>query len=165
MSVRLFATVLVCLAAAPAAYAEDHVLCNTTAIPPFTVKSGAPITIEWIMADTAMENGVNVPNRYDGFYVQIDSGPKEDIGKATALAACSNASQKPGDVPYTYKTKNGVTRGSHNLHLSAWSFTLDGAGNPTTNRQESAVTITPFSAGDPVMSGPPISPVNIAIGQ
>lgn len=159
--------VLVLLALAAPAWAQtDHILCNTQAMGPFVVTSGAPFHITWIMPDTATEPGqsVMVPNRVDGFYTQIDAGPKDDIGMATALAPCSSASTRPGDIPYTYRTEAGVSRGTHQLKISAWNFLLDGAGNPTTNRQESVVTVVPFSAGDPVLFGPPSQPTNVFIG-
>lgn len=142
---------------------QDHPLCNTTPVGPFTVTSGAPFNVLWIMPDTASENGMNVPNRYEGFYLQIDGGPKEDIGKATALPECGSSSMKPGDIPYTYTTPSGVSRGPHTLKISAWNHTLDGAGNPTTTIQESVVISVPFSAGDPVLFGPPVSPNSVVV--
>lgn len=150
---------------AGSAAAQDHVLCNQNPTGPFTVTSGAPFTVSWIMSDTATENGITVPNRYNGFYFQIDAGPKTDIGMAAASPACSAGSLKPGDIPYTYKTPQGVTRGTHQLKISAWSFTLDGAGNPTTNRQESTVTQIPFNAGDPILFGPPMPPSSVTISK
>lgn len=150
------------LLATPVA-AQDHVLCTTTAAPPFTVTSGSPFTVQWIMPDTTTENGQTVPNRWNGFYVQIDNGPKADIGLATVLTACSSGSPRPGDFPHTYRTTAGVTKGNHTLKLSAWSFTLDGAGNPTTTRQESTVASIPFDAVDPILTGPPVQPSNVLI--
>ena len=144
-------------------YAQDHPLCNTTPVGPFTVTSGAPFFVYWIMPDTASENGMNVPNRYEGFYIQIDGGPKQDIGLATALTPCSSSSAKPGDVPYQYTTLSGVSRGPHTLRISAWNHTLDGAGNPTSTIQESLVINVPFSAGDPVLFGPPVAPNSVTI--
>jgi len=160
---RCAVAVLFVLSLASPALAQDHVLCNTTPPASFTVTSGAPFTVTWLMPDTATENGVTVPNRFDGFYLQIDGGPKTDIGKAQALTACSAGSQKPADVPYTYRTPSGVSRGSHTLRLSAWSFTLDGNGAPTTTKQESLVSQVPFAAGDPILYGPPVAPGSITI--
>lgn len=151
------------LLATPVAARQDHVLCTQTPAGPWTVTSGAPFVVTWIMPDTALENGITVPNRVDGFYVQVDAGPKTDIGLASALTPCSASSARPGDIPYTYKTTQGVSRGTHQLKISAWNFALDGSGNPTTNRQESTVTTVPFSAGDPVLSGPPLAPASVVI--
>lgn len=143
---------------------QDHILCTTNPIGPFLVTSGAPFTISWIMADTTVDTGgQTVPNRVNGFYIQIDNGAKDDIGMATALPACSTTSIKPGDIPYTFRTSSGVSRGSHTLKISAWNFTLDGAGNPTTSTQESIVTSVPFTAGDPILFGPPSSPISVVI--
>lgn len=141
-----------------AARQTDHLLCSASPVPPFTVTSGAPYTAQWIMADTAVEGGATVPNRVNGFYVQVDTGAKVDIGLATALPACSATSPRPGDIPYQHRMASGVSRGAHTFNVSAWSYTLDGNGNPTTNRQESAVTSVPFSAGDPILFGPPLAP-------
>ena len=147
----------------PAAARQDHVLCSQNPVGPFTVTSGAPFGVAWIMHDTATENGITVPNRYNGFYVQIDGGAKADVGMAVAQPACSPSSLKPGDIPYTYRTPSGVARGTHTLKISAWSFTLDGNGNPTTTKQESLVTSVPFSAGDPILFGPPSQPQSVLI--
>lgn len=144
---------------------QDHVLCNQNPTGPFTVTSGAPFNVSWIMMDTVTENGITVPNRYEGFYLQIDGGPKSDIGLAKALPACSVTSQKPGDIPYTYLTTQGVSRGTHTLKISAWNFILDGNGDPTTTKQESVVTQVPFSAGDPVLFGPPAQPGSVIISR
>lgn len=143
---------------------QDHILCSTNPTGPFLVTSGAPFTAMWIMVDTAVDTGgTTVPNRYNGFYIQVDTGPKEDIGMATALPACSATSPKPGDIPYSYRTASGVPRGPHTLHVSAWNYTLDGVGNPTTTKQESVVASIPFTAGDPILFGPPTSPQNLII--
>lgn len=154
----VFALVVLALLAPLSARQTDHLLCSANPVPPFTVTSGAPYSAFWLMADTALEGGVTVPNRVDGFYVQVDMGAKTDIGMATALPACSATSPRPGDVPYTYRMPSGVARGAHTFNVSAWSFKLDGNGNPTTTRQESAVTSVPFTAGDPLLFGPPMAP-------
>jgi len=131
---------------------------------PFTVTSGAPFNISWIMSDSVLENNVSVPSRVNGFYIQVDGDEKDDIGMATALTQCpSTAIPYPSDYPYTYKTTKGVTRGSHMLKISAWNYTLDSNGDPTTTRQESVVANIPFSAGDPIQYGPPVSPTNVVI--
>lgn len=161
--VRLGLMGLVLLVAAPLTARQDHVLCTQNPVGPFTVTSGAPFTVAWIMSDTATENGITVPNRYNGFYFQVDGGAKVDIAMASPQPACSAASLKPGDIPYTYRTPSGVARGSHTMKISAWSFTLDGAGNPTTTKQESIVTSVPFSAGDPILFGPPMQPSSVMI--
>lgn len=154
--------VLLLMSVVPAS-AQDHLLCSTTPPPPFTVTSGSPFTISWVVPDTASENGLTVPNRFNGFYVQIDGGAKVDVGLAVASPACSASSVRPGDLPFTYKTTAGVARGSHTLKVSAWNFTLDGAGNPTTTKQESVVTSVPFAAGDPILFGPPMPPNPVII--
>lgn len=155
---------LLAIIVTPSSARQDHILCSTNPVGPWLVTSGSPFTAAWIMADTTVDpNGVTVPNRVNGFYFQIDSGPKTDIAMATALTACSSTSPKPGDIPYTYRTTSGVARGPHTLKVSAWNFTLDGVGNPTTTRQESVVASIPFTAGDPILFGPPTSPLNLSI--
>lgn len=160
---RIAVVCLVVSLVMPVGARQDHVLCSQNPVGPFTVTSGAPFGIAWIMPDTATENGITVPNRYNGFYVQIDGGAKTDVGMATASPACSASSTKPGDIPYTYRTPSGVSRGAHTLKISAWSFTLDGLGNPTTTKQESLVTSVPFNAGDPILFGPPSQPMSVMI--
>jgi hypothetical protein len=139
-------------------------ICFTTMGGPFTVTSGAPFNIQWIMADTVSENSATVPTRINGFYVQIDGGEKYDIGMATALPTCpSTSTVYPNDLPFTFKTTSGVARGPHTLKISAWNFVLDSAGDPTTTKQESVVVSIPFSAGEPTQLGPPVSPANVVI--
>ncbi|MET0787080.1 MAG: hypothetical protein ABWY25_10275 [Paenisporosarcina sp.] len=157
------AIILIAAVAIPSDARQDHVLCSQNPVGPFLVTSGAPYTVAWIMSDTATENGITVPNRYNGFYYQVDGGAKVDIGMATASPACSASSLKPGDIPYTYRTPSGVARGAHTAKISAWSFTLDGVGNPTTTKQESIVTSVPFTAGDPILFGPPLQPTSVMI--
>ena len=161
---RLSARVSFLLLLLPLPASAQDVLCNTTVSPPFVVTSGAPFTIAWLMPSTATENGQTVPNRYDGFYLQIDAGPKVDIGKATPGTPCPPGNSNANNVPHTYRTTSGVSKGSHNAKLSSWNFVLDGNGNPTTNRAESAVVTVPFSGGDPVLTGPPNIPFNVWIG-
>ena len=146
--------------------ANPTVLCTTTPTGPFLVTSGAPFTVMWLMLDTVPASATDptlVPNRYNGFYIQIDGGPKTDIGLATAAAACLSTTPHPGDIPFSYRTPTGVARGQHSLKISAWNFALDGAGNPTTTKQESVVVTLPFTAGDPILFGPPGTPFNVAI--
>lgn len=161
---RVWLAILLLLVASNGDARQDHILCSTNPTGPFLVTSGSPFTAMWIMVDTALDtNGVTVPNRVNGFYIQIDTGPKTDIGMATALPACSTTSPKPGDIPYSFRTASGVARGPHTLKVSAWNFTLDGVGNPTTTKQESVVASIPFTAGDPILFGPPSAPVNLII--
>lgn len=139
-------------------------ICFTTMQGPFTVTSGAPFTVQWIMADTVAENSITVPTRIGGFYIQVDGGEKYDIGMATALTTCpSTSTVYPNDKPFSYRTASGVSRGSHTLKISAWNFVLDSAGDPTTTKQESVVASIPFSAGEPTQTGPPVSPTNVVI--
>lgn len=153
---------LLALSPAPLS-AQDHVLCSSSVQPPFIVTTGAPFQVTWLMDDMATENNVSVPNRVDGFYLQIDASAKVDIGKPPAGPPCSTTSYHPGDFPYTYKTATGVAKGNHTLKISAWNYVLDGNGNATTNRQESTVVSVPFSAGDPTLYGPPIAPLSVVI--
>jgi len=139
-------------------------ICFTTMQGPFTVTSGSPFTVQWIMADTVAENNTTVPTRIEGFYLQIDGGEKFDIGKATALTTCpSTSTVYPNDLPFSFRTTSGVARGQHTLKISAWNFVLDSAGDPTTTKQESVVASIPFVAGDPIQYGPPVSPTNVVI--
>jgi hypothetical protein len=139
-------------------------ICFTTIAGPFTVTSGAPFNVQWLMADTVLENNISVPSRFNGFYLQIDGEAKIDLGMATELPTCpSSSTVYPGDRPFTYRTKQGVSRGPHTLKISAWNYTLDATGTPTTTKQESVVANIPFSAGDPIQYGPPESPTNVVI--
>jgi hypothetical protein len=157
---------LLLMLANPTLSAQDPApqICFNTMTGPFTVTSGAPFTIQWIMADTVIEGSATLPSRYNGFYIQVDGGEKYDIGMATAMTTCpSTSASYANDKPYSYKTPSGVTRGNHTLKISAWNFTLDGNGDPTTNKQESVVASIPFSAGEPTQTGPPVSPTNVVI--
>lgn len=160
---RRWFVLAVLLLAAPTSAQQDSLLCNASPLGPFVVTSGAPFTVGWLMTDTVTENNITVPNRYDGFYLQIDGGPTIDIGLATALPPCSATSSRPGDKPYNYVTPQGVSRGAHTLKINAWNYELDSAGNPTQTRQVGVVASVPFTAGDPILFGPPGAPMSVVV--
>lgn len=143
--------------------AAPPALCNSAIAGPFVVTSGAPFNVTWLVPSSTSENGVTVPVRINGFYIQIDGGTKDDIGMATELTQCPSSGPFPLHQPYTTKTSTGVARGNHTLKISSWNFSLDATGTPTTTKQESVVASVPFTAGDPIMFGPPPPPVNIVI--
>ncbi|MDQ3525805.1 MAG: hypothetical protein M3451_12225, partial [Chloroflexota bacterium] len=130
----------------------------------FTVSSGAPFTVTWVVPATAPTSATDptpVPNRINGFNLQIDSGVKQNIGLPTAGPACPAGTAHAGKIPYSYRTTSGVAKGSHTLSLSAWNYALDASGNPTTTQQESAAVSVPFAVVDLVQTGPPVPPVNV----
>jgi len=136
-----------------------------TGVQPFVVTSGAPYTVTWLMDALVPASSTDptlVPPRIDGFYFQVDATTKTKIS-VTSSPVCGTGTPNAGKMPYTYRTVNGVTRGSHTVRLSAFNFVLDQSGNPTAQEQESAVVSVPFSAVDLLEYGPPPSPVNVII--
>lgn len=138
----------------------------TTQIGPFIVTSGAPYTVTWLadaLVPTSPSDSTLIPNRVNGYTIQIDAGPKVDVGLPTAGPTCPSGTPNAGKNPYSYRSANGVTRGSHTLSHRAWNYVLDAAGLPTTVVQESAAVVVPFTAADPTLLGAPPSALNIGI--
>ena len=154
-------------AATVLAMMQAPVVCGAPSptTPNFTVTSGSPYTVEWIMDATVPASATDptlVPHRIDGFYLQIDAGTKADI-KPTPGAPCPVGSVQAGKIPYIYRTTSGVARGSHTLTLSAYNFALGADGTPTTTRQEGPAVSVPFVGVDPVRVGPPTAPLGVII--
>jgi len=139
------------------------------AAPPYTVTSGAPFTVAWLMAPTVPFSPTNptpVPNRHNGFYLQIDSTMRQDIGKPSAGAPCPAGTPRAGFLPYSFRTSQGVSRGAHTVVITPWNFTLAADGTETTQRQDGEASSIPFDAGDPtVLTGPPGPPQNGSVKQ
>lgn len=127
----------------------------------FTVTSGAPFTAGWVMDATVPvsdTDNIQVPQRINGFYLQIDNGARQNIGLPAPGAACPAGTVQQGRIPYTYRVPFGGGKGAHTLTIIAWNYDLDASGNPTTTVRESVVSV-PFTAADPVRQGPPTSPI------
>lgn len=135
----------------------------TVALPPFTVTSGAPFTITWLMAPTVPASPTDptlVPQRIDGFWIQIDTAARIKLPALTAGTPCPVGTPNAGKLPYTYRTLSGVSRGSHSARINAYNFVLDTNGNPTTTEQEGAAVTVPFAAADLTHTTPPLAPTN-----
>jgi hypothetical protein len=137
-------------------------------IPPgtvFTVTSGAPFTLMWIMPATGPASATDptpVPMRIDGFYLAIDTGNRMSIS-AMQGSPCPAGTPNAGKIPYMHRTTSGVARGSHEARLTAWNYIVDSNGNSTGVPQDGETTIVPFGAVDAVMQGPPPAPTNTSI--
>lgn len=128
----------------------------------FTVTAAAPFTVGWVMDATVPVSDVDqiqVPQRINGFFVQIDNGPKQNIGLPPAGAVCPTGTVQQGKIPYNYRAQFGGAKGPHTLLVSGWNFKLDASGNPTTVVEGGPVVSIPFSAVDPVRFGPPTAPI------
>lgn len=129
--------------------------CDTNVQGPFIVTSARSFTVQWCTTSTRQNaDGTAVPERIDGFYFVLDGGVKQDIGMATALGLSSITNRHA----WQYAMPSGVSRGDHSAGIIAWNFLLDSDGQPTTTRVESAPTVVPFSAVDPVSNQPPLAP-------
>ena len=164
---RNLLTVVVLLGFAAGASAQTDPCTAVPAGTTFTVTSGSPFTVAWVMDATVLaDDGVTqVPQRISGFYLRIDAGAKLDI-PTLAGSPCPAGTTHAGKIPYTHRTSTGVARGAHTAYLSAWNFQQDcssGVCVDTSVRQESAVASVPFAAVDPRHTGPPKVPVNILI--
>jgi len=159
----LLISVLLILSVAINGYAQTDPCA--TAIPPFTVNSGAPFTISWLMTAQVPASPTDptlVNQRIDGYYVQVDLGTRTRIVPAnyTVGAACLSTSPNPGKIPTTYRTVSGVSRGSHTYKIVGFNFVLDANGNPTTTEQEGTAVVIPFVAADLIHITPPLIPNN-----
>jgi hypothetical protein len=127
--------------------------------------SGAPFTLTWVMdaqVPASPTDPTLVPQRINGFVLQIDGGPKQDI-QPIAGPPCPAGSLYAGHLPFTYRSVSGVSKGTHSAAVAAWNFILDDAGNPTSTRQEGPAVAVPFSAVDLARMGPPSGAKNIII--
>lgn len=131
---------------------------------PYIVTSGRPFTTVWLMdakVPASPQDPTLVDQRIDGFYLQVDNGPKVDIGKPAPGTTCTGP--LAGKIPYSFRVDSGVGKGAHTATLSAYNFQLNPDGSPTTVKQEGPAVSVPFSAVDPVQVGAPLAPVNITI--
>lgn len=157
---KKFGLILVALLLSVTPVAAQQECVNTSG--PFQVNSGAPYTITWLMdaqVPVSSTDPTLVPQRIDGFFLQIDGGPKVDLGPLVSTGVCG-AGSNVGKLIYTFRTSSGVPRGSHNAAISGWNFVLDSNGAPTTTKQEGIALVIPFDAVDPIRLGPPTAPLN-----
>lgn len=105
-----------------------------------TVTSGAPIVLGWTLTP-------NTPPT--GFSLQIDNGPKVDIGLLAAGEACPSGSFWAGEIPYVYRTPTGFARGGHQAFLFA-RYNDNGVA------KETAAVSVPFDVVDPPVVAPVI---------
>lgn len=162
MKVRSLAFIALLMFPSMAAAQADP--CAVASAGPFTVSSGAPFTVTWLVPTTVPASATDptpVPNRIDGFTVQVNNGVETDIGKATELPPCPASSPNAGKIPYSYRTVSGVSKGSYTFSVRAWNYVLDPVTfQPTNGKQGSAAVSIPFAAVDPVLLGPPPAPLN-----
>jgi hypothetical protein len=133
---------------------------------PYIVQSGAPFTVFWVMdatVPTSETDPTPVPNRYNGFLLQVDTGARMEVGHLLLVGTPCTAGPFVGRIPFAYRSASGVPRGDHVLKLSAWNFQMDANGTPTTVIQESAAVAIPFAAADPAATGPPRAPFGVFI--
>lgn len=129
--------------------------CDSNASGPFVVTSARSFTVQWCTANTRSDASGNVvPEDIDGFYLQVDTGPKNDIALAVSLGL-STVTQRNG---WQYVLASGVAKGTHSACLSAFSYVIDQNGVQTTQRLESPPTCIPFTAVDPVVNQAPLAP-------
>lgn len=156
---RVFFAVLFLLALPMTVFAQSLTsVCSGTGTN--ITYTGRTVTFGWVMPATitvTTSDGTMtaVPNRVDGFYVQVDNGAKQDIGLATSGAPCASGPYT-GYTPYMWTTSYGFQKGSHTFVATAWNFKLDPVtGAKTTDRQEGAATSFPFDVIDVVVDVPP----------
>jgi hypothetical protein len=154
MNIRTLIALVAFLALASPLAAQTANPCDTNATGPFIVTSARSFLIQWCTVSTRVEGGSIVPERIDGFYLTLDTGPKTDIAMATPLGLSTITNR----YAWQYAIPSGVTRGTHTAAIVAWNYVLDFAGNPTAQRVESAAAVVPFSAVDPVSDQPPLMP-------
>lgn len=174
---HLFAAYIIVMSAAIAFTARTSITAQTlnpdpcTAPPAgttYTVTSGRPFKITFVVPDKAPASATDptlVPNRISGFFIDVDDpNINNNVGwLSPSGAACPAGSTFAGMLPYEY-TLQGVSRGNHQVYVSAWNYALDANGAETTTRQESELASVPFAAADPVLIGPPAGPRNVLIG-
>jgi hypothetical protein len=132
---------------------------------PFTVTSGRPFTVLWTVPPTeprAVDDPTPVPTRWDGFYIQIDSDPRQSV-TVLAGSACPAGTPLAGHIPFLYRNEFGATRGQHWLRVTLWRFKKDENGNTTTERAESDALTIPFSAADVFLDPKPPAPSGVKI--
>lgn len=158
------ALTILLLSSATSAYAQTDPCA--VAAPPFVVTSGAPYTITWLMSPQVPVSPTDptlVPQRIDGFYLQIDLTARIRLNGLIPGTPCPAGNANAGKLPYSYRTLSGVPRGNHSTKISAYNFTLDANGNPTTIEQEGPAVTVPFAAADLTHTTPPLIPSNTII--
>lgn len=132
-------------------------------VPPgttFTLTGASAPLFSWTMNELVPVSSTDptlVPQRMDGFYVQVDSLTRIDTGKLTP-ATCGD-----GRLAFTFRWPSNVPRGNHTGSVRGYNFALDSSGNPTSTRVEGAITTVPFAVVDPVHTGPPEAPANVKV--
>lgn len=144
--------------------------------------TGKAFSVKWTMAQTVQASASDptlVPNRYNGFYLQIDAVPEVDVPLTTSeIGICPAGTARQGDKIYQYNSQ-GVQKGNHTLTVLSWNWApllnpdgtpqLNPDGTPkysTTQRLRGAPAVVPFSANDalvPTLLGPPPAPFNTRI--
>jgi hypothetical protein len=163
----LLVLALVLLPVSASAQALIDLACNPPA-QPMTVTSGAPFAVMWVMdplVPASQTDPTLVPQRVNGYYLQIDGGPKQEITAVPVGTGdpCPAGTSMAGKVPYQFRTTTGVPKGNHSVTITAWNFALDAFGNPTTTRREGPAVSVPFVGVELVHTGPPQGPQNVII--
>lgn len=155
---NVFAICLIVIGGTAVLSAQTPISCDSDPTGPFVVTTGRSFTVGWCQALPQTQPDGTKTGRYDGFYLQIDSGPRVDVG-VPAVAAVSTLTQRTGYAVLT----NGVQKGLHQASVTAYVYVLDDSGQPTGQRLESAPVVAPFSAVDPVVNVAPPSPSGVRI--
>lgn len=162
----LVATLMLLALSALPAQAQSQDVCTTVSTPPFTLTTGAPYTIAWLMDATVPLSDTDptlVPQRIDGFTIQVDAGVKQEIG-VPAASTCATGTLNAGKLAYSFRTASGVAKGSHTLTLTPWNFAIDPVtGAITTTVAPGPPVAIPFVVVDPVRVGPPTAPKNAKV--
>lgn len=146
---------LAALLVASPVYAQTNP-CDSDAQGPFIVTTGRAFTAQWCTSVNQVDPSTNttVPTTIDGFYISLDGAARQDIGKPTSLGLSSTTNRNAWQMSIP-----GVQKGNHTFQVIAYNFVRDpNTGQPTSERQESAATLVPFSAVDPVFNLAPPAP-------
>lgn len=134
----------------------------TNATQPFVVTAGAPFYVGWTMNDKETDsNNVQFTVRADGFYISYHLTGYVDIGAPAPGPICPTGTTNAGRVPYIYRTTSGVPKGGpYTFSIKAWRYAPDPiTGQPTQQKEETLPASVPFTAVDPIYTGPMTKPV------
>jgi hypothetical protein len=149
-----FALIGLLLSVSPAFAQAAANPCDADEPGPFVIASAKSFTVVWCTTSTrTAPDGSTVPERIDGAYVDLD-GNRLLNGPAVSLGHSAVTNRDA----WSFAIPAGVGRGTHTINIVAWNFVLDGLGEPTTARAESAALSVPFSAVDPSVNLTPLTP-------
>ena len=121
---------------------------------PGVVRTGQPYTVAFCVPSIVTTTDGDVPNRIDGFTMQVDATAPFEAGKLTLGTPAPTTKLSP----VTYRTTAGVQKGSHTIIVTPWNYPLmpDGSTPDTTKPHQNGPSVSiPFVANDPVLSTAP----------